>query len=137
MSDNAPTPTADQIAAFQRLDKILGNADQPFGDENWALVRKCFPDTLTNPQPALPTEPGAFLDRYNHAVQLDEEGRWWYGAENYDPSGAGPFTRLVPERPQVTREQIADHLAACSELPRLSNMDMADSLLDLVYGTPA
>jgi len=72
-----------------------------------------LPDALTNPQPALPTEPGAYHDARGTLMIIDLRGNWrgTYGDIINPELCPAPFTRLVPERPQVTREQVSRAIA--------------------------
>lgn len=137
----APAVTDEQRAAVDNLTEWADERGDSVLANDWRVVRALLPSELTNPQPVLPTEPGHYLDKDGDAWRVYPDGVWlalWSvdpeERQDASPEGYAPFTRLVPERPQITREQIADHLAACSELPRLSNLDMADSILALVYG---
>lgn len=135
---SAPAVTDEQRAAVKWLTqqadpKNNGHAPSP---EMAQAILAALPSELTNPQPALPTEPGPYLSSHNVVVEL-RDGEWSMQGHRQsieEVSEYAPLRPLVPERPQITREQIADHLAACSELPRLSNLDMADSILALVNG---
>ena len=114
-----------------------------------ALIAPLLPSELTNPQPELPTEPGTsiyggtdqprtlfrMIGLPNHRPWIDAWGQRYNDAEARELMGEWDETPPTCDRPQITREQVADHLAACSELPHLSNLDMADSILALVNGT--
>jgi hypothetical protein len=151
MSDQTtPTPTADQIAAFQRLDKILGDADLSFGDENWAEVRKWLPDSLTNRQPVLPNKPGWYLATNDQspsgqiAIKLLGTGEW---VDNTDShylklswvADHTPLTRLIPERPQVAMADLTDLISIYCKEADSSGMpiNLARAILALANGTPA
>jgi hypothetical protein len=85
-------------------------------------VLSLLPDALTNPQPALPTEPGVYsLPATNQAHlgnwhtdgielhYLNADGNWSdVGWGNVRENEKRPFTRLVPERPQPTSEEIRE-----------------------------
>ena len=58
------------------------------------------PEEVTNPKPELPSEPGWYLDKDNFVWTLDEAG-WSLNAHEY-----APYTRLVPEKPSVTADEI-------------------------------
>lgn len=68
-------------------------------------------EALTNSKHGLPTAPGRYEDDgQDSGWMLHGDGTWHY---NGGPSVQlltvaehGPFTRLIPKRPQVTRKQI-------------------------------
>lgn len=68
-----------------------------------------LPEALTNPQPALPTEPGAYHDARGTLMIIDLRGNWrgTYGDIINPELCPAPFTRLIPERPPVTLLEIA------------------------------
>jgi hypothetical protein len=72
-----------------------------------------LPSELVNPQPVLPNEPGAYRDAHGLITILDPRGRWHgtYGDLINPDICAQPFTRLVPERSQITRERVSRAVA--------------------------
>lgn len=103
------------------------------------LLAPLLPSDLTNPQPVLPTEPGHYQDEegrhWLHQVVHgpgDERfiDQWldWNGKNGAPPTGK--LTRLVPERTEITREQVEGVIADQFRLPawRMS------ALLALVNG---
>jgi hypothetical protein len=96
--------TDEQRAAWRR---VRGN---PVPGSEWEraveLLAPLLPSNLTDPQPALPTEAGWYADPDDNALRLDGDGTWWAGEDTCDPTGFGPFRRLVVEREPITREQI-------------------------------
>lgn len=109
MTDQTPTP--EQIAAWQRI-KACG--DSAVSSRDVALVAPLLPKALTNPQPALPEEHGEYHDADGDLWWLDSGG--WHTANGFWPERAAhqvaPFTRLVPERPPITRELVAAAIEA-------------------------
>jgi hypothetical protein len=80
-----------------------------------AFICSLLPDDLTKTQPALPTEPGIYSDRLGQAWQLVEQEGWLLAGESnimhhHEARINAPFTRLVPERPQVTAAQVDEAL---------------------------
>lgn len=100
---------------------------------NWLRERA---DALTYPQPVLPTDPGPYSDRLGQPWQLDEDGYWQIiGDERMmtpgEASTNAPFTRLVPERPQVARNHVISTILDAGS----ATDAQADAVLALFYGT--
>lgn len=120
--------TEEQKEAWLR---VLGRwIDQAF-DNDLSLIAPLLPSELTNPQPALPTEPGAYRDAHGLITILDPRGRWHgtYGDLINPEICAQPFTRLVPERPKITREGIEIAFESAS-----SEIEGLDAIFRLVNG---
>lgn len=115
--------TDEQRAAWQRIEQDMGEVENPEVDRaDWALIAPLLPSNLTNPQPVMPTEPGIYASSDGMAWALIEDVGWTRaGSEGVlhveSARSAAPFTRLVPERPQITREQgeVAAHALWGSE----------------------
>lgn len=129
--------TNEHRAAWKRIEKesalILGTKTliDPY---DLALLTTLLPSELTNPRPVLPTEPGTYIDAGGALVSLDADG-WhhagtWIGPEMLTL----PLTRLVPERPQITREQISRALDPHG-VSIWSDRLQVDAVLALVNGT--
>jgi hypothetical protein len=110
--------TDEHRAAWQRLSNGPGFVLKPgiTVEDDAALIAPLLPPDLLDPQPVLPTEPGWYASEQDPtiAVFLDINTIWWYGADEWDESDVVshlPFTRLAPERPQITREQVSRAVA--------------------------
>lgn len=104
----------------------------------WEQMAPLLPDALTNPQPALPSEHGRYVDKLNRLWTLDDDGWRFQNRELHETERVqryGPFTRLVPERPQVTREQL--NRACLAEEVAAVNFRQARAILNFVNGTRA
>jgi len=112
--DPAPAePTDEQRAAYWELHDHLVDLGLVH-----MLDALPFPDALTKPQPALPTEPGLYVGpggTRGPVWRLDVEALCYDGsAPNVYREGGhdkatpadGPFTRLVLERPPVTAHDL-------------------------------
>jgi hypothetical protein len=136
---DAPTPelvTDEQRAAWQR---VIGKPVLPIPEgttleSDLALLAPLLPSELTNPQPELPTEPGAYHDARGTLTVIDPRGKWHgtYGDLINPDICPGPFTRLVPERPQVTVEQVVEIMNNLDEGWTAS----AEKVVALVNGDP-
>ena len=91
------------------------------------VVLGMLPESVKNPQPALPTEPGPYEQEDGFVVILGKAGAWWRSGKIVVPTL--PLHRLVPERPQVTRQELIDLL---SSTINLSNGYRADQILALL-----
>lgn len=100
--------TDEQRAAWGRLSARVGAAIKPgvTVEQDAALIATLLPSELTNPQPVLPTEPGVYVDAHGNVV-IHKTTRWRCDGAYVQPGSLPlPLTRLVPERPQITREQV-------------------------------
>lgn len=100
-------PTPEQHEAISALTAYAKrNSDTIIGARIGNLL-SLLPDVLTNLQPVLPTEPGAYHDARGTLTIIDPRGKWHgtYGDLINPDLCPGPFTRLVPERPQVTEAE--------------------------------
>lgn len=101
-------PTPEQRAAWNDIKSL--HPDSRI-QRAFDVLFPLLPESLTNPQPTLPTEPGWYASGQEPmvAIFLDEaDMKWWCGADEWNVPDAAlhmPLTRLVPERPQVTKEQ--------------------------------
>jgi hypothetical protein len=105
------------------------------------VVLGMLPESVKNLQPVLPTEPGWYqgfdkVARSQVTIRLADNGNWGYGISGStllaNPERFAPFTRLVPERPQVTRDQIAALIMGHENVH-----DAISAILALVNGTSA
>jgi hypothetical protein len=70
-------------------------------------ILAALPEGVTNPKPPRPTKPGYYLNRRGSLLELDDEGEWTYGGGGLaDPDLSMPLTRLVPEKPPVTGDDL-------------------------------
>jgi hypothetical protein len=133
--------TNEQRAAWLRLSDAPGATDKPGATvkSDAALVAPLLPSELTNPQPALPTEPDYYIsDELSTVCMLRHTGEWLrFGdgkpAHREFVLDSAPFTRLVPERPQITREQVQTLVTQWYD--HGSNGRLADGILALVNGS--
>lgn len=137
----APPITDEQRAAVEWLqraaDPAVWDGGRPYLTADRArVILAALPSELTNPQPALPTEPGLYESESQPGLAwtLIATGQWWRPYTDYEaPSdvvnAAAPFTRLVPERPQITREQVAEAL----RVARIAAGDPRHSFADTVH----
>lgn len=98
MSENHITP--EQRAAWLEIKTYYPNI--------WEQMAPLLPSDLTDPQPVLPTEPGAYLSPTNVTIVLTEDGDWMHGyipVAEVTVRAMLPLTRLVPEHEPITREQ--------------------------------
>jgi hypothetical protein len=125
--------TDEQRAAWQRIEQGMGEVENPEVDRaDWSLIAPLLPSELTNPQPVLPTEPGTVL-------REDETGNvWcrklthWVSVDGGNAEPEAPFTRLVPERPQITREQV---IAVFDSYGDNYDVETVNDLVELANGT--
>jgi len=108
--------------------------------ESAKLLAPLLPSELTDPRPALPTEPGHYLDKDGDAWRVYPDGVWlalWSvdpeERQDTSPEDYGPFTRLVPERPQITREQVGPILREW-HAGLIADGEAADQLAALLNG---
>jgi hypothetical protein len=104
------------------------------------VLLEALPDALTNPQPAMPTEPGIYSDRLGQAWQLGLEQDWSLAGQEKTETAEGarlngPFRRLAPERRQITLLEIA--LAYQDATGDYMIDDGIKAIADLINGTPA
>lgn len=114
----APSPavTDEQRAAVEWLQTVSARGKLIVADSSLDAyadtILALLSSELTNPQPELPTEPGWYTCDEPGAYsgqpwELRADGTWWVSqGQHHDAQRFAPFTRLVPERPQITREQI-------------------------------
>jgi hypothetical protein len=114
---SASGPTPDRLTAYVYLDTCSG---KKFVTDQKITTRTLHeylgevaidPAALTNPQQALPTEPGHYADSDGQGWQLHNDDQWGqvgvHGAIGAaDVQRYGPFRRLVVEREPVTRDQV-------------------------------
>lgn len=95
--------TNEQRAAVDWLLGVALGGYSPAEVDHAAALLAALPSELTNPQPVLPTEPGAYHDARGTLTIIDPRGKWHgtYGDIINPDLCPGPFTRLVPERPQI------------------------------------
>lgn len=124
--------TDEQRAAIEWLQRCADFNSKAPAHGHARVLLATLPDALTNPQPALPTEPGWYLDSEGDVWRLKVD-QWWriFDGEPYAAAFA-PFTRLVPERPQVTGPQVR----ACVR-GNLLFAEETQALVNLANGTPA
>lgn len=129
--------TPEQHAAWDLLTSHLA-------PENAAIIAPLLPPELTNPQPVLPTEPGWYLAPVESspsgvtAIELLRTGEWVDSTDSQYlrvswVASHMPLIRLVPERPQITPEQIETACRANRADPPNSLATL--SILSLVNGT--
>lgn len=105
-------PTPEQRAAWKNLQEELRREDLTAIGVSLAVLAPLLPDTLTNPKPELPNAPGRYQDKFGKSGWLlEDSGQWVYNGVLVTPSGLdphkyAPFTRMVPERPKVTEDQV-------------------------------
>jgi hypothetical protein len=118
----------------RRAYESLSDPKRPFTASEIAILAPLLPSELTNPQPELPTEPGRYVDRTgNDDWLLHEADGWFHEGNHVVPTQArpfAPFRRLVPERPQVTVEQVA----AVYDAHYHPSEEAVDALFALVNG---
>lgn len=125
--------TPEQRAALTHVREWLGYADRNDKlDQSVSALLDLLPAELTNPQPELPTEAGIYLDKEGDEWRL-EKGEWialWVGdvweRNRQNPAEYAPFTRLVPERPTITRDDVR------AALIRHTYDEQVDAILALV-----
>jgi hypothetical protein len=125
--------TDEQRDAVNWLRQVVGG-ENDFAAERAITILDALPSGLTNPHPVLPTEDGWYADRLGQAWQLVGGQGWALAGESKvmtqdEARINGPFTRLVPERAQITRERIE------AEILALRPKEAAQSIFDLVSGT--
>jgi hypothetical protein len=103
--------TDEQRAAAQWLRRIMNIQLE----RHAGILFDLLPSELTNPQPALPTEPGLYVGPdgvRGHVWRVEGRSLGAFSEAERDEAtpADGPFTRLVPERPQITREQVTEAL---------------------------
>jgi hypothetical protein len=102
-----------------------------------AAILAALPEELTNPKPELPSEPGWYMGTGLYSpVSVDESGllSWSDGDELAQPERYVPFTRLVPEKPPVTADELRKVVRAAEELRNFHNYQ---TIADYVNGTRA
>lgn len=144
VADPAPaevTPTPEQRAVVEWLQRTVADSwdsARPYiTRERAQIILDALPSSWTAPAPGLPAEPGRYEDRWKQDEWLlNPDGAWSYEGvvvSEVQARAAGPFRRLVPERPPVTREQIRDAFLAAGGS---SASDFTDRLhAALVNGT--
>jgi hypothetical protein len=73
------------------------------------VVLAALPEEVTNPKLDLPGEPGWYKTPDIHSpIELEASGVWLYadGDEIHQPERLMPLTRLVPEKPPVTGQEL-------------------------------
>lgn len=94
--------TDEQRAAYAHLNQRLAPSGHHVADADWVAVRKLLPSELTNPQPVLPTEPGWYIGRGDSTWRCTDGVIRCLISPERKAQDFAPFTRLVPERPQIT-----------------------------------
>lgn len=121
----------------RRAYESLSDPKRLFTASEIGVLAPLLPSELTNPQPALPTEPGRYADKWRDEGWLfHASGNWSLDGEPVDEVFArscAPFARLVPERPEITLEQITE--AWTFPGPYASNTDRLRRILALVNGS--
>lgn len=132
------TPTPENLTAYVYLDTCSG---QRFVTSE-KITRRTLHEFLgevaidsaaiKNPLPELPTEPGRYVDRDgDDDWLLHADGRWFrdgsvvFGTRMH---AVAPFTRLAPERPQVTVDEIQ---SAITNIVRTRSFSAARLLSDI------
>lgn len=132
--------TDEQRAAWQRLSNSPDAPGKPGAkvEDDAAVLVPLLPPELTNPHPVLPTKPGWYqgFDKVAQSqvtIRLGENGNWGHGITGSailaNPERFAPFTRLVPDRPQITRErlvwQLENHMSGSWNPESIANICVA------------
>jgi hypothetical protein len=89
----------------------------PVKQEWLETILAALPEEVTNPKPEMPTEPGWYLGydkvtQRQFPVEMSEDGVIHFNHSGNrllaiaNPERFAPFTRLVPEKPPVTAEEV-------------------------------
>jgi hypothetical protein len=140
---NDQTVTPEQRAAVEWLRRTADDRslrlELPPEVAHARSILSALPASLTDPVPALPTEPGVYtvdptsVDAWIY--RLYEDGQWMYEATRKQVSKHDlpiRLTRLVPERPQITIDEL--HATVRAVGGSLSAVT-AHAIMQLVNGT--
>lgn len=126
-----PTPELVEAVGWLKEIEALGNhSDSPLA----ATILAALPEEVTNP---LPTKAGYYeahdpmYDDGGFVVKVEDGQLWWYDNGGGwrvlgNPERFHPYTRLVPEKPPVTAEELWDVFMADPRAPRESFEAVAD-----------
>ena len=145
----SPTPevTDEQRAAVERVMQAQSKGCGEVTHPNWSDVNtilEMLPSTLTNPQPVLPTEPGARIRAVGHDgdegyLILAEGGVWMGLTDNYagevleaDPIEWLKSWSLVVEREPITMDQVLATVNAVATGPIFAHSDVTNHQLSVL-----
>jgi hypothetical protein len=84
-----------------------------------AAILAALPEEVTNPKPELPTTDDRYVTAAGSLVTL-VQGHWYWGLSDVlieHPHELAPLTRLVPEKPPVTAQELKDIWQESREWP--------------------